>query len=159
MDAASMANGHCPARQRTREIRLPHLPLPARPSSPLTPHCSQSIGPGLLDRSIALYRAVAVCPRSNHRGPSSCRHMQGSASSPPSSLFSFRLTDFLHGSLARPGLSAALLLGPHPLSPSPSVCVYGPASHGLWCRQSTILLPQARLFLVSGDPYCSPSDP
>lgn len=82
-------------------------------SSPLTPHCLQSIGPGLLDRSIALYRAAAVCPCPNHRGPSSCRPMQGSASSRPSPLFSFRLTDFLHGSLARPAcLPAALPLGP-----------------------------------------------
>lgn len=57
------ANGRCQwSAKPTRAIRLPHLPLPAPPSSPLTPHCVQSIGPGLLDRSIALYRAVAVCP-------------------------------------------------------------------------------------------------
>lgn len=131
--------------------------LPAPPSSPLTPHCLQSIGPGLLDRSIALYRAVAVCPGSNHRGPSSCRPMQGSASSRPFSLSSFRLTDFLHGSLARPGLAClpASYWVPPLLSPSSLLLpsVYGLASvHGLWYRHSTILLSQARLFLVSGDP-------
>lgn len=73
-------------------------------------------------------------PMLNHRGPSSCRPMQGSASSRPFSLFSFRLTDFLHGSLARPGLSAALLLGPSssvpiPLS-SPLTSASGLASMG-----------------------------
>lgn len=113
--------------------------LPAPPSSPLTPHCLQSIGPGLLDRSIALYRAVAVCPSSNHRGPSSCRPMQGSASSRPFSLRSIffsphRLPPRQSGT-AWPGLSAGLLLGPSssvPMSPSSLLLpsVYGLAPTG-----------------------------
>lgn len=109
-----------------------------------------------------------VIPRSsrvpllNHRGPSSCRPMQGSASSRPFSLISFRLTDFLHGSLPRPGLSAALLLGPSssvPIPSPPSGLSQWTGLHGLSYRHSTILLSQARLFLVSGDSYCAPSDP
>lgn len=142
--------------ERYASLTFPFLSAP--PSSPLTPHCLQSIGPGLLDRSIALYRAVAVCPSSNHRGPSSCRPMQGSASSRPFSLRSIffsphRLPPRQSGT-AWPGLSAGLLLGPSssvPILSAPTICLRSGA-HGLWYRHSTILLAQARLFLVSGNP-------
>lgn len=69
----------------------------------------------------------------NHRGPSSCRPMQGSASSRP---FSFRLTDFLHGSLARPVCrSRPVAHISHPLLFS----VYRPTAM-LWYRHTVPLV-------------------
>lgn len=130
----SMANA-CgpPADSSDMPPPSPSPSCPARPSSPLTPHCFT------INRTRTAGPFDCVIPRSsrvpllNHRGPSSCRPMQGSASSRPFSQISFRLTDFLHGSLPRPGLSAALCYWvPHLLSPSPLLLssVHGPASMG-----------------------------
>lgn len=103
-------------------------------SSPLTPHCLQSIGPGLLDRSIALYRAAAVCPCPNHRGPSSCRPMQGSASSRPVSSVFFsphRLPPRQSGTACLPLSHCVPRLVP--VSPSPPLPLCLPTGvRGLW---------------------------
>ena len=117
--------------KRTRAICLPYLPLPARPSSLshatlLTINRTRTAGPF----DCVIPRSSRV-PMLNHRGPSSCRSMQGSASSRPFSLFSFRLTDFLHGSLARPvcrSPTGSLIFSPHLPLLAPSV--YRPASMG-----------------------------
>ncbi|POS76548.1 hypothetical protein DHEL01_v205051 [Diaporthe helianthi] len=130
------------------------LEQPAPPSSFLTPHCLQSIGPGQLDRSIVLYRAVAVCPRSVTAVPVAAGLCKGLPARACVSV-SFRLTDFLHGSLPwplcrPPTVSLVFSLFPLPPQRLPN------GAHGLQYRQSTTLLLQAGPFLVSGDPVVPP---
>lgn len=86
-----------------------------RPCPPLTPHCLQLIGPGLLDRSIVLYRAVAVCPRSFTAVPVAAGLCKGLPARACVSIF-FSPHRLPPRQSAR-GLSAAL-----PLPPSSSPC-------------------------------------
>lgn len=158
----SMANACGPPTDSSDMPPSPSPSCPARPSSPLTPHCLQSIGPGLLDRSIALYRAVAVCALA--QSPRSQQLQAHARVCQLATVFS----DFFSPHRLPPRQSAtawpvcrSLLLGPSSVVPIPSPprLSLPTGLHGLWYSHSTILLPQARLFLVPGDPYCAPSDP
>lgn len=147
----------------------PHLPF-LLGSPPLTPHClhTQSIGPGLLDRSIALYRAVAVC----HVQSPASQQLQAHARVCQLAPFLFsphRLPP--HGSLAR-------LACLEPVCPSARLPLSGVLAHlsyllilslcldyrptPMLCGtniHSTTRLVQARLFLVYSRPYQPRSHP
>lgn len=110
-----------------------------------------------IDRTRTAGPLDCVIPRSsrvpalNHRGPSSCRPMQGSASSRLCLYFLFASptssTAVCPWPVCRPP-SASLVFSLFPLPP----LLLPNGVHGLQYRQSTTLLLQAGPFLVIGDP-------
>lgn len=154
-------------RQRTRAICLPHHLLPAcsalLPSHATLPTINRTRAAGPFDCVIP--RSSRVPKLKSPRSQQLQAHARVCQLAPVLyyGVSSFRLTDFLHGSLARPGLAClpASYWVPPPLSPSSLLLpsVYGLASTGCGTDTARFFCRKQGSSSFLATPYCNPSDP